>query len=249
MAEPEPAALPLGDAPARLPEQPKEARSTSTHVEVKCPRQLARTAEEPRAREGTLDAMTSALVHVPKLDTPLDVYRAPADALEAIMIRGAAPPFDDLLGWEFDGWNVGLVAGGFGLNRKFRKGFYEGPARSAAGPTPFIQGYNIPIHQDGPDRPHRAKPSDEQPKRFGFYRVYAAKENPRFHRYEGALLLDYGLGGNGFSPPALLRDYLAQVHPGSSELLLGKAYVALGPFSFVGGFFVLHRARKHEFKG
>ena len=54
---------------------------------------------------------------------------------------------------------------------------------------------------------------------------------------------------NGFSAPALLRDYLAQVHPGSSDLLLGKAYVALGPISFVGGFFVLLRARKHEFKG
>ncbi len=194
-------------------------------------------------------AMTSAaLATVPNLKTALDVYAAPGDALEAIMIRGAAPPFADLVGWEFDGWNVGMIAGGFGLNRKFRKGFYEGSPR-AEGPSPFIQGYNIPMHQDGADKPHRAKPSDEHPKRFGFYRVYAAKENPRFRKYESALLLDYGLGGNGFSAPALLRDYLAQVHPGSSDLLLGKAYIALGPVSFVGGFFVLQRARQHDFKG
>jgi hypothetical protein len=192
--------------------------------------------------------ISAALAVVPDLKTPLDVYGAPFAVLEAIMERGAAPPFEDLLGFEFDGWNVGLVAGGFGFNRKFRKGFYQGPPRDS-GPEPFIQGYNIPMHQDGAQKPHRAIPSDEQPRRFGFYRVYAASQNPRFRRYPGALLLDYSLGGNGFSPPALLRDYLVQVHPGSSELLLGKAYVALGPISFVGGFFVLHKSRRHEFAG
>lgn len=134
------------------------------------------------------------------------------------------------------------MAGGLGFNRKFRKGFYKGPAR-ADGPEPYSQGYNIPIRQDGAEQPHRAVPSDENPKRFGFYRVYDAEKNPRFRHYPRALLLDYGLGGNGLSPPALLRDYLVQVHAGSSELLLGKAYLALGPLSFAAGFFVLERVR------
>jgi hypothetical protein len=192
--------------------------------------------------------MTTALAAVPSLKTPLDVYRAPGHVLESIMVQGATPKFEELAGWEFDGWNVGLVAGGFGFNRKFRKGFYEGPPRGQ-GPEPFIQGYNIPMHQDGAEKPHRAVPSDENPKRFGFYRVFAASQSPRFNRYPGALLLDYGLGGNGFSAPSVLRDYLVQVHPGNGDLLLGKAYVALGPISFVGGFFVLNRARKHDFKG
>lgn len=193
--------------------------------------------------------MTSAaLATVPNLKTALDVYAAPGDVLEAIMLRGAAPPFEELVGWEFDGWNVGMLAGGFGLNRKFRKGFYEGPARTE-GPSPFIQGYNIPMHQDGADKPHRAKPSDESPKRFGFYRVFDASKSPRHHRYGKALLLDYSLGGNGFSAPSLLRDYLVCVHAGNADLLLGKAYLALGPLTVLGGYFILQRARQHAFKG
>lgn len=191
----------------------------------------------------------SPLTESPASRSFLDLYRASGAALEAVMREGQAPPFEDLVGWEFNGLNVGPIAGGFGLNRKFRKGFYEGPARAAEGPSPFIHGYNIPIVQDGAERPHRGKPSDESPTRFGFYRVYHAHHHPRFRRYERALLLDYGLGGNGLSPPALLRDYLVQVAAGSSDLLLGKAYVALGPLTVVGGFFVLERARQHDFRG
>lgn len=179
----------------------------------------------------------------------LALYESPTNARERMMRENPAPPFEDLVGWEFDGLNIGLVAGGFGLNRKFRKGFYEGPPRAATGPTPFIQGYNTPVFQDGAHKPHRAKPSDETPHRFGFYRVYEASKNARFSRYPQALLLDYGLGGNGFSPPALLRDYLVQIEPGQSDLLLGKAYISLGPLAFLGGFFVLQRRRPHDFRG
>lgn len=183
------------------------------------------------------------------LSTYQGIYAAPTSVLEGVMVNGEAPPFEDLVGWEFNGLNVGLVAGGFGFNRKFVKGFYEGPARGE-GPEPFIQGYNCPVKQDGADKPHHTLPSDESPKRFGFYRVFSAAKSDKYNKYPQALLLDYSRGGNGsFSPPGLLRDYLVRVNKGSSELLLGKAYVALGPLTIVGGFFVLERSRQHSFKG
>jgi hypothetical protein len=191
---------------------------------------------------------TGAIATTPRFHSALELYRAPASTLEAILRAGPAPRFEDLVGWEFNGTNVGFMPGVLGI-RKFRKGFYQGPPRAPEGPTPFVQGYNIPVRQNGVGRPHVAKPSDEAPKRFGFYRVYAASQNPRFQRYPQALLLDYGLGDNGLTPPALLRDYLVQVNPDSPDLLLGSAYLALGPLAIPAGFFILERARQHSFTG
>jgi len=180
--------------------------------------------------------------------TLLDLYHAPASALRSVMATRPAPSLDDLAGWEFNGHNVGVVPGLLGI-RKFRKGFFHGAPR-AGGPEPFIQGYNIPVKQNGVGAPHYAKPSDESPKRFGFYRCYPAHLDPRHRRFPQALLLNYGHGGNGFSPPALLRDYLVQVRAGHSDLLLGYADISLGPVVLpFGSFFVLERCRQHTFTG
>jgi hypothetical protein len=176
----------------------------------------------------------------------LDLFRADASELERVMREGAAPAFDELVGWEFDGINVGVIPGLLGI-RKFRKGFYRGAPRVSSGPEPCIHGYNIPVRQDGVDKPHRGKPSDERPKRFGFYRVYAARQSPDHHRYPNALLLDYGLGANGLDPSRFLRDYLVKVSGESSHLLLGKAYLALGVATPFVGYFILRRALKHTF--
>lgn len=169
-------------------------------------------------------------------------------AREKIMREGEAPAFEDLVGWEHDGINTAGITRLLGI-RKFRKGFYEGPPRADSGPEPFIQGYNVPIVQDAVDSPHRAKPSDEAPKRFGFYRVYAVTSGSRDDRYPQALLLDYGLGGNGASPERFLRDYLVQVYPDDPSLLLGRAFVALGSLRVAASYFVLQRSRQHRFHG
>ncbi len=191
--------------------------------------------------------MTTSLALSDRPRTALDVYNAPARTLFAIMAEGTAPPFDDLAGWEFNGLNIGLGPGLIGI-RKFRKGFYRGAPRGA-GPEPFIQGYNIPVKQNGAGNVHIAKPSDATPKRFGFYRVFEAAKDVRFNRWPGALLLNYGMGGNGFRIEGLLRDYLVQVVPGQSDVLLGYAVFALGPLTIPGGFFVLDRWGKHTFTG
>ncbi len=164
---------------------------------------------------------------------------------EAIFAQGTPPRFEDLAGWEFAGANATIFTRLLGI-RKFVKGFYEGPPRDA-GPEPFLQGYNITVRQNADEAEHVYTPSDASPKRHGFYRVHAVVPGARDSRYPRSLLLDYGLGGNGlFGPP--LRDYIVQVFPDDPDLLLGKAYLALGiriPVSF----FVLKRLRKHSFTG
>ncbi len=171
--------------------------------------------------------------------------------LERALLAGTPPRFEDLAGWEWSGGNCVKVYQLIGI-RRFVKGFYEGPDRAAAGPTPHpspcIHGYNIPVPRIADDAPPRCKPSDEHPHRHGFYRTHAVVRGARDSRYENALLLDYGLGGNGlFGPP--LRDYLVQIYPDDPDLLLGKAYAAIGPLRIPLSFFVLSRWRKHDFRG
>ena len=63
------------------------------------------------------------------------------------------------------------------------------------------------------------------------------------NRYLHALLLDYGQGKNPrLDASAGLRDYLVQVDAGDPDLLLGKAYYALGPVRVpTASFFILER--------
>jgi len=183
--------------------------------------------------------------------TQLDLVRAVDDRTRhAIMQQGMAPAFTDLVGWEFAGINTPRIADLLRI-RKFAKGFYEGPPRVPPedGPQPFVHGYNIDVVQDGIDRPHRVKPSEEAPRRFGFYRVHKVVPGARDSVYPNALLLDYGLGRNGIGVTRFLRDYMVQVYPDDPDLMLGRAYVALLGLRIHGGFFVLRRKNSHSFKG
>ena len=167
----------------------------------------------------------------------LALARLSPSELERAFLRGVTPDAEALVGWEFRGHNTPPWFRLLGI-RKFVKGFY---ADGDGG----VWGYNSPVVQDGVDRPWRLKPSDDLPKRFGFYTVRpvdaAAKDNLYLH----ALLLDYGKGGNPtFDPSAGLRDYLVQVDRDDPDLLLGKAYYALGPLRVpTFSFFVLDRHR------
>ena len=176
------------------------------------------------------------------------LYESTDEQRFELMRNNPMPPAEDLAGWEFNGTNVGPLQGLIGI-RKFRKGFYLGPERATGGPRSELHGFNIPVRQTGVEGRYHAKPSDENPKRFGFYRVYSAALNPRYNRFPQAWLLDYGLGGNGLAVEALLRDYLVQANPGSSDLLLGWACFHGGLAAIPGGFFVLERARPHSFQG
>jgi hypothetical protein len=145
--------------------------------------------------------------------------------------EGTRPEVSKLVGWEFRGWNTGWIAPLLRI-RKFGKALF-----TAAGDA---YGCNTPAEQNGLDEEWVAKPSEEAPKRFAFYAVDPTVDR----RHPNAILLDYGRGRNGFFELArLLRDYVVRVSPESEDLLLGKAYLAIGPLRIPVTYFVLERRR------
>lgn len=146
---------------------------------------------------------------------------ASRDELEALLRGGAAPTPEALAGFEFRGWNHPFFASVLGI-RKFVKGFFLADG---------LEGYNIPVRQDGLAAPWTAKG-----KPFGFYRVVAADD-----RYPRSALLDYGASPRNafYRPERVIRDYLVSVEP---DLMLGKAYLQLGVRVF-SNFFILERLR------
>ena len=170
----------------------------------------------------------------------LGIAELSGQELEKIMLRGGTPDPKELAGWEYRGLNIAFWASRSPIE-KFIKGFYLGQGREAG----LVMGYNEPVVQNGPENPWIAKPSDADPKRFGFYEVDrvdpAAKDNEYLH----AILLDYGKGRNfPLDPASRLRDYLVQVEPGSNERLLGKAYLAIGPARVKSNYFLLERHKE-----
>ena len=156
--------------------------------------------------------------------------------LEDVFLRGTTPEVDALIGWVFRGTNAPAWAKALGI-KKFMKGFW----RSAGG---HAFGYNQPTVQNSLYEPWIAKPSDTNPKRFGFYTLGPVDPEAVDNAHLHALLLDYGRGGNPpWDPSCRLRDYLVQVDPDNPDLYLGKAYLAFGSARVATSFFLLERDR------
>lgn len=171
----------------------------------------------------------------PSSERYYQLERASKRELETTFVRGTTPDLEALLGWEFRGCNHPAWAYAAGI-KKFIKGFYLRDGEAF--------GYNCPVEQNGIDKPWIARPADDAPKRFGFYRVAPVDPTSRDNEYLHALLLDYGRGGNArLDPTAGLRDYLVQVDAANPDLYLGKAYYALGPLRLATNFFILERHR------
>lgn len=153
----------------------------------------------------------------------------PSSELDAGMRRGETPDTDSLAGNEFRGANT------VGWTERLRmRQFIKGFERQSDG---RLLGYNRRVEQDGLDG-RWASPSE----RFGFFEVREVDPTSRDNYYLQALLLDYAAGGNSLLDPARpIRDYLVRVEPGSDELLLGRAFLALGRFRPSLTYFVLER--------
>jgi len=159
--------------------------------------------------------------------------RSPRSELEQIVATGEAPSIAALVGHEYRGYNTPRMTALLRI-RTFIKVFFTDPEGGAA------MGANTPVHQNGLDGAWAARPDEDHPRRYAFFAVTPV--DPRAH--PGALLLDYGAGNNRpWDVARLLRAELVRVAPGSDELLLGKAHLALGPARPAVGFFVLERRR------
>jgi hypothetical protein len=157
-----------------------------------------------------------------------DMARLPSSELEHLIRYGERPDFASLDGFVFKGANVTYP--GHLLFPRFSKGFFTEKGRT--------MGYNVPVERGALDAPWYTKPR-ENAKAFGFYEVSPVPVGGDHSYYPGSLLLDYSKGRN-LGPDRLLRDFLVQVEPNNPDLLLGKAYLALGAWVPVG-FFVLER--------
>lgn len=170
--------------------------------------------------------------------TFFDLLKVPEFILESLMVSGKTPDIQKLIGWEFRGHNVGIIPK-IGRILKFKKGFRRSGDE--------VHGYNVLIKQNSTEEPWIALPSEINPKRHGFYKVYPAKFSPKYNHYPQALMLDYGKGGNPiYDPSQFLRDYLVKPFEDNDDLYLGKAYIELFGKLIPVGYFVIERYNKAE---
>lgn len=173
--------------------------------------------------------------------------------LEGVLAAGTAPRFGDLVGFEFRGWNVfgDPLAAGVGTImgiQRFAKGFFLRGGGSVDD-APYIEGYNCKIARGAATEPWTDQ-GGGAPVRHSYFRVFGAGDgDERFGRHPQALLLDYSRGDPrpGLFDGVGLRDFVVHPEPGNRDLLLGKAYMHLGPIRSVAGFFVAERLRRADF--
>jgi hypothetical protein len=167
----------------------------------------------------------------------LELARSPRRDLDAVFTAGSPPDVTALTGHEFRGYNQPRAAAALGI-RKFIKAFYLDRAG-----RPF--GCNTPVAQNGLYSEWLARPSEDAPKRYAFFLVEPADPDAADENRRGAVLLDYGRGGNrSYDVARILRDYLVRVTPGSDDLLLGKAYFVVAGRRLVSSYFLIERYRR-----
>jgi len=165
-----------------------------------------------------------------------------ADAeLEELFGSSRGPDPGSLAGCEWRGFNTPWFTAALGI-RKFIKGFFRGDGG--------VEGYNIPVRQNGLDGAWEHKPCGEAPKRFGFFLVDRVDPGSVDDRYPDALLLDYGASVRNawYRAERVLRDYVVAPDPDNPDLLIGKAYVALGAVRIPSNFFILERLKPTAWK-
>lgn len=146
------------------------------------------------------------------------------------MRQGQQPDPSLLAGWEYLGINSARFMRSAGADR-FIKGFEDG------------HGYNRRVRR-GPRTDPWLQAGGPEPDPFAFYSVCAVDATERDNHYLNALLLDYGAYSSSWLDPAgRIRDYLVALDD-RHDLLLGHAFVAIGPARLPVTFFVIERFRE-----
>ena len=156
------------------------------------------------------------------------LIRLPLRRLAAVHAAGTRPDVAALAGQEYRGINRPATSRLLGI-RRFVKGFALDSDGSAHGYNKQVRGAAL----DRPWTPHRRKDGRVA------YAPFVVLPGPE-DRSPACLLLDYGAPARREPGVAgRLRDVLVRVNPGSDELLLGRAYLALGARRMPVGWFLL----------
>lgn len=165
-------------------------------------------------------------------------------ALDRVMRNGHPVDEDVLAGRVYDGVSLNLPRLVMKLSwEKFAKVFFREPDGS-------LRGWNCKVEQTPLSEPWVLKLDSGAPITYGHYAVRPCDGYRLPRPYDGGLMLDYGLGGNGrLDPTGNLRDPIVAVNEGDSTLLLGWSYVELaGARIGTPSFFALRRGAEldHE---
>jgi choline dehydrogenase-like flavoprotein len=165
--------------------------------------------------------------------------RAKKSELDKLMKISPAPTMDEVLGDEFRGWNLNASTRLTGT-RKFHKGFF------GTSGLDHIWGYNMPTQQNDFDQPWMTTPSDDNPKRYFFFKVFPGDSK---WLYPKSLVIDYQSSREYFplNPIGYTVDYLVYPDPANHDLILGKSYIEVGPIKLFLGYFVVERRRKADY--
>ena len=150
--------------------------------------------------------------------------RSPAE-LEAILKTAPPVPLDRLAGHLFHGMSLAMPAPLFALFGKFGKSFMADPA------TGELAGWNTRMRQNGMGEPWTPLIVRGREVLYGKYRVapHGAQSGQPYQPYAGALLIDYGRGGNrSWDPLGRVRDFIVAVDGTDGNVWLGRMYLALG---------------------
>jgi hypothetical protein len=186
--------------------------------------------------------------------TPTDLLtlaRLDLESLERLFAEGHPVELARLAGFEFYGMNLGVPAFFARSFRKFRKVFCRHAESGRYG------GWNLRTRQNGDSEPWLDAPPAERGAEtavawltgrrtssaaHGFFALRSAGLGERAR--PGALVIDYGSVAHPLMDvTALLRDVAVCVSEGDHDLLVGRAYLQLGPALVrAPGIFALSRA-------
>lgn len=163
----------------------------------------------------------------------LALVATPTRRLTKVMRRGGAPDVDELSGWEWRGTNLPASSRLLGI-RRFIKGFDTRDGRA--------EGYNVSVVGSDLTSPWTERTQRDGRREWARFTVAPVDPTATDNRYLNALLLDYGAVQTPEAGVAgRLRDYLVHVSPGSDDLLLGHAFLAVANLRIPVGWFALER--------
>ena len=159
------------------------------------------------------------------------------DLLEARLQHGTMPDLSDMAGWEYDGWSTLKISKHLKM-QKFRKGFLRLDDDSYVGynsrmvTNDINEGWIYQLDKDG------------KAKRWRIFDVVPSNRSPENNLYPNSLLFDYRTGKNLPIIEETVRDFVVEIMPGNSRLLLGKMYNKLGKRFVFPNYFLLKRAER-----